>query len=143
MSFSDLFNSGFKKRNKGHFAAIVRVALSDGKIAPEEKSFLDKLATKLDITPEEYSEIIENPNKFPINPPVLYNNRLERLYDLSRMVFADTVLGTKQREMLIKLALGLGFTPGNAEFIVRKALSLMVLEVDLETFIFEMKNMNK
>lgn len=143
MSFSDLFNSGFKKRNKGHFAAIVRVALSDGKIAPEEKSFLDKLATKLDITQEEYNEIMENPNKFPINPPVLYNNRLERLYDLSRMVFADTVLGTKQREMLIKLALGLGFTPGNAEFIVRKALSLMVLEVDLETFIFEMKNMNK
>ena len=32
MSFSDLFDSEFKTRNKGHFSAIVRVALADGKI---------------------------------------------------------------------------------------------------------------
>ena len=30
MSFSELFESGFKKRNEDHFAAIVRVAMSDG-----------------------------------------------------------------------------------------------------------------
>lgn len=37
MSFSDLFDSGFRNRNKGHFSAIVRVALSDGIITPEEQ----------------------------------------------------------------------------------------------------------
>ena len=44
MSISDLFDSGFRNRNKGHFSAIVRVALSDGIITPEEQEFLDKLA---------------------------------------------------------------------------------------------------
>ncbi|HRN44626.1 MAG TPA: TerB family tellurite resistance protein, partial [Flavobacterium sp.] len=29
MSFSDLFDSEFKQRNKSHFSAIVRVALTD------------------------------------------------------------------------------------------------------------------
>ena len=36
MSFSDLFDSEFKNRNKGHFSAIVRVAISDGDLSKEE-----------------------------------------------------------------------------------------------------------
>jgi uncharacterized tellurite resistance protein B-like protein len=143
MSFSDLFDSGFKNRNKGHFSAIVRVALSDGNITGEEREFIDKLAKNLEITKEEYEEIMENPAKYPINPPYLYTHRLERLYDLARMVYADHVLGPKQKHILMKFGLALGFTPGNVNYIVDKALSLVVLNVDLDTFLFEMQNMNK
>lgn len=143
MSISDLFDSGFKNRNKGHFSAIVRVALSDGQLTSEEKQFLDKLAVRLEISQEEYEEILENPTKYPINPPVLYIHRLERLYDLARMVYADHVLGPKQKDILTRFALALGFTPSNVSYIVDKSLSLLVLNVDLDTFIFEMQNMNK
>lgn len=143
MSFSDLFDNEFKSRNKGHFSAIVRVATADGDMSPEEKLFLDKLAKRLDISKEEYEEILENPMKYPINPPYLYTQRLERLYDLSRMVFADHILGQRQKDILIKFALALGFTPGNVTFIVDKALSLLVQNVDLDTFVFEMQHMNK
>lgn len=143
MSFSDLFDSEFKNRNKGHFSAIVRVALSDGKITSEEREFIDKLARNLEISKEEYEEIMENPFKYSINPPYLYIQRLERLYDLARMVYADHVLGTKQKEILIRFALALGFSPGNLNFIVDKALSLLELNVDLDTFLFEMQHMNK
>ncbi|WP_396153781.1 TerB family tellurite resistance protein [Flavobacterium sp.] len=143
MSISDLFDSGFKNRNKGHFSAIVRVALSDGDITVEEREFIDKLAKNLEISKDEYDEIMENPMKYPINPPYLYIHRLERLYDLARMVYADHVLGPKQKEILTKFALALGFTPGNVNYIVDKALSLLILNVDLDTFLFEMQHMNK
>ncbi|MBN8565146.1 TerB family tellurite resistance protein [Flavobacterium filum] len=143
MSISDLFDSGFKNRNKGHFSAIVRVALSDGDITVEEREFIDKLAKNLEISADEYEEIMENPMKYPINPPYLYIHRLERLYDLARMVYADHVLGPKQKEILTKFALALGFTPGNVNYIVDKALSLLILNVDLDTFLFEMQHMNK
>jgi hypothetical protein len=143
MPFSDLFDNEFKSRNKGHFSAIVRIAVADRNISAEEKLFLDKLAVNLEISKEEYEEILENPMKYPINPPYLYTQRLERLYDLSRMVFADHVLGQKQKDLLIKLALALGFTPGNVSYIVDKALSLLVQNVDLDAFIFEMQHMNK
>ncbi|RZJ35715.1 MAG: TerB family tellurite resistance protein [Flavobacterium sp.] len=143
MSISDLFDSEFKTRNKGHFSAIVRVALADGTIEPQEKVFLDRLASKLDIDENEYSEILENPMKYPINPPYLYTQRLERLYDLSRMVHIDHQLGDKQDIMLRRFALALGFTPGNVNYIVDKALSLIDKHVDLDTFIYEMTNMNK
>ncbi len=143
MSFSDLFDSEFKNRNKGHFSAIVRVAISDGDLSKEEKEFLDKLAVRLEISAAEYEEIIENPLKYPINPPYSYAHRLERLYDLSRMVYADHILGPKQKEVLTRFSLALGFTPGNVNFIVDKALSLLVMGVDLDTFTFEMTHMNK
>jgi uncharacterized tellurite resistance protein B-like protein len=143
MSFSDLFDSEFKTRNKGHFSAIVRVALADGKVSGEEKSFLDKLATKLEITLSEYEEILENPLKYPINPPSLRTQRLERLYDLGRMVHTDHQLGDKQDVLLRKFAIALGFTPANSNYIVDKALSLIDQKVDSDTFLYEMEHMNK
>lgn len=143
MSISELYDSGFKSRNKGHFAAIVRVALSDGKINKDEKTFLDRLAKNLEISTLEYEQILENPYQYPINPPYLYVQRLERLYDLSRMVYADGFVGENQIKLVEKFALALGFTPSNAEYIVRKALSLLSLNVDLDTFIYEIQNMNK
>lgn len=143
MSISDLFDSEFKTRNRGHFAAIVRVATADGDMSKEARAFLDKLAIKLEISKDEYEEILENPLKYPINAPSVYIHRLERLYDLSRMVFVDHVLGPKQKDLLAKFALALGFTPGNVKLIVEKALSLLVLNVDLDTFIYEMQHMNK
>ena len=143
MSFSDLFDSEFKTRNKGHFSAIVRVALTDGSISHEEKTFLDRLAQTLDISTAEYEEIIENPLKYPINPPYLHTQRLERLYDLARMVEVDHHLGDNQELLLRKFATALGFTPGNANYIVDKALKLVAEKVDLETFIYEMQHMNK
>lgn len=143
MSISDLFDSGFKERNKGHFSAIVRVAMENGHLSPEERLFLDKLAKQLEISEEEYKEILANPMRYPINPPYLYVQRLERLYDLSKMVYADHVLGPRQKEILTRFALALGFTPGNVNLIVEKALSLQVMGVDLDTFLYEMQHMNR
>jgi uncharacterized tellurite resistance protein B-like protein len=143
MSFSDLFDNEFKNRNKGHFSSIVRVALSDGELTTEERAFLDKLAIRLEISQAEYDEILESPSKYPVNPPHLHVQRLERLYDLSRMVYADHVLGPKQKAILTRFALALGFTPSNVSYIVDKALSLLVLNVDLDTFIYEIQHMNK
>jgi len=143
MSISDLFDSGFKSRNKGHFSSIVRVALADAVISPEEKTFLDKLAAKFEISEAEYAEILENPLRYPINPPYLYSRRLERLYDLARMVHIDHVLGDKQEILLRRFALSLGFTPGNVNYIVDKALILIEEQVDLDAFVYEMSNMNK
>jgi uncharacterized tellurite resistance protein B-like protein len=143
MSFSDLFDNEFKNRNKGHFSAIVRVAIVDGDFSPEEKQFLDKLAVTLEISPDEYKEILENPLKYPINPPYLYTHRLERLYDLTKMIYTDHFLGDKQKDILKKMALALGFSPSNVSFIVDKALSLLVMDVDADTFVYEIQHMNK
>lgn len=143
MSFSDLFDSGFKKRNEDHFAAIVRVAMSDGVITDNEKAFLDRLATRLDISEHDYKTILKDYNSHPINAPHSYEERLERLYDLARMVWADDIEGPNQHWLLEKLCVGLGFQTENVKYIADKALALAHEKVDLETFKDGIKSMNE
>jgi uncharacterized tellurite resistance protein B-like protein len=143
MSILDLFNVGFRKRNQDHFAAIVRVAMDDGVISEEEKAFIDRLAKNLDISETEYKTILKDYKSHDINPPLAYNRRLERLYDLARMVFVDHIKGDHEEILLRKIAIGLGFSPENVKYVVSKALSLVSDHVDLDTFIYEIKNMNR
>lgn len=143
MSISDLFDSGFKKRNEDHFAAIVRVAMDDGVISDDEKAFLDRLARNLDISEHDYKLILKDYQSHPINPPTSYDRRLERLYDLGRMVHIDKIKGDKEVELLKKIAIGLGFSSNNVMYVVDKALTLISEGVDLDTFTEEIRHMNR
>lgn len=143
MSFSDLFDSGFRQRNQDHFAAIVRVAMDDGQISEEERKFLDRLANNLDINETDYKEILKDYKSHPINPPHFYDQRLERLYDLSRMVYVDHIKGDHEEFILRKIAIGLGFSHDNVQYVVDKALTLVSNGVSLDTFVHEMKHMNQ
>ena len=96
MSISDIYDNEFRKRNKDHFAAIVRLALSDDVITVDEQKFLNRLADNLNISNEDYKKIMKDYASHPINPPVSYDHRLERLYDLARMVMADKIRSKNQ-----------------------------------------------
>jgi hypothetical protein len=143
MSFSNLFDSGFKERNEGHFASIVRLAMDDGIITPDEQAFLDRLAQSLNIVKEEYKEILKNYKSHPINPPVSYDHRLERLFDLVRMIHVDQINGDPEHKLLNKIGVGLGFHAVNVRYIVDKAITLVRNGVNLETFVDQIKNMNR
>src|SRR5690606_14565650 len=143
MSISDLVDSGFRKRNEDHFAAIVRVAMDDGIISAEEKEFLDRLARNLEISDADYKKILKNYQSHPINPPTAYNRRLERLYDLARMVRVEHIKGDHEEILLRKIGIGLGCSPENVKYIVDKALTLVAQGVDLDTFTEEIKLMNR
>ncbi|MFT5216772.1 MAG: putative tellurite resistance protein B-like protein [Glaciecola sp.] len=143
MSISDLFDSGFKKRNEDHFAAIVRIAMSDGVINDAEKAFLDRLARNLNVSEHDYKEILKDYKTHPINPPLSFDSRLERLYDLSRILWADHLEGKDQVKMLRKICIGLGFKSENVKYITDKALKLVHQNIDLDTFTEEMRTMNQ
>lgn len=146
MLHQDIYDSGFKERNKGHFASIVRVAYNDGDVTQEELDFINILSEKLDISDEDYKAIMKHPNNYPVNPPYLQEQRIERLYDLARMVFINHILGPKQKQTLRKFTSALGFS-GDINAITDKALSLLVMEYPLDNFKQEMdvyiKAMNK
>ena len=72
-----------------------------------------------------------------------YDRRLERLYDLARMVHVDHIKGDDEESLLRKIAIGLGFSHANVKYIVDKALTLIAQGVDFDTFVDEMKHMNQ
>ena len=135
MSFSNLYTSRFKTRNRDHFAAIVCLALADGKISDEEQAFINRTAINLEIDEAEVDNIIENINDYPINPPVSKQIRLERLYDLTRMVFADNIADEAEKQLMNRLIIGLGFEADNADYIVEKSFEEILKGSDEDEFI--------
>lgn len=135
MSISDIFNPSFKQRNRDHFAAIVRVALADGVITDEEKAFINRTAINLEIDDAEVEKIMADPDSYPINPPANEKRRLERLYDLTRMVYADNIADTAEVQLLNRLAIGLGFTTSESNDIAVKALALVADGRDEDEFV--------
>ena len=140
MSFSNLFTRGFNSRNQDHFASIVRIAFSNNVISQEEKDFLDRLAHKLNISKETYLKIFKNYKSHPINPPISKEARIERLYDLVRMVYIDDIKDTDQVKLLNKIVIGLGFGTDIASKVVSSSLELVCNKVDFDAFKKEMNS---
>ena len=60
MSLSELYTQRFKSKNRDHFAAIVSLALADGKITKEEQAFINRTAINLEIDEDEVKHMPEN-----------------------------------------------------------------------------------
>jgi uncharacterized tellurite resistance protein B-like protein len=139
MSFSNLYSSGFKQRNRDHFASIVRIALSDGVISKEEEAFINRTAINLEIEEEEVETIIANLDNYPINPPSTEQRRLERLYDLARMVFADQIADEAEKKIMNRLIIGLGFPHEEVEDIINQSFEQIQKGSDEDEFVASFK----
>ena len=135
MSLSELNTQRFKSRNRDHFAAIVSLALADGKITKEEQAFINRTAINLEIDEDEVKHIIKNIDSYKINPPVLKRERLERLYDLSRMVFADNIADEAEKKLMHSLVIGLGFEQNEANSVMEKSFKEIIKGSDEDEFI--------
>ncbi|QOD59780.1 TerB family tellurite resistance protein [Polaribacter haliotis] len=142
MSISDLYFNSEHSKEIGHFANIVKIAKSNGKISDEEKAFLIKTGKRLNISLEEFTAILNNPEKFPINPPISYDERIERLFRLTKMVLADGKTELKEVKLMRKIAVGLHFSPDNAEKVCDEAIHLVMNDNDLEDFTAAIKKVD-
>ena len=139
MSFSNLYSSGFKQRNRDHFASIIRIALSDGVISKEEEAFINRTAINLEIEEQEVETIIANLDNYPINPPSTEQRRLERLYDLARMVFADQIADEAEKKIMNRLIIGLGFPHEEVKDIINQSFEQIQKGSDEDEFVASFK----
>ncbi|MBK5209707.1 MAG: TerB family tellurite resistance protein [Flavobacteriaceae bacterium] len=142
MSISDLYPTRLHEQNKGHFASIVKLALLDHKIVEDEFKLLERLAIRLDITKHEFEAILKNPNNYPIISPVSYEERLECLYDLTKMLFLDKNPTIDKTSTMDRIAVGLGFHIENVRDIVKEAIKFFLKEPDIDDFKNAIKKVN-
>lgn len=139
MSFVDLYSSGEHRRNLAHFAAIATLAAVDGELGIEEKRLLDRFAKKLDITEAEFNKVMLKGNKYPIDPPHDHKKRLERLYDLFRIIFADHMIEKEEMALLKRYAIGLGFSGEKADKVIEKSVTIFSGRIDFEDYLYLLK----
>ena len=118
MSIKDVFESGKHTSNVAHFAAIVNLAGVDGKVDKVESSILKRLADKLDISQDEYHQIVKHPEKYSTSPPYGAKKRLDRLYDLFSTIYADHYMNAHEQKLVLRYAMELGYSSEKAKEIV-------------------------
>ncbi|NJB71774.1 putative tellurite resistance protein B-like protein [Saonia flava] len=139
MSFTDLYGNSEHRRNLAHFASIASLAAVDGVVNDKELVLLNRFAKKLDITEAEYEEVMKKENKYPIETPHSSEVRLERLFDLFKIIFADHDIDENELSLLKKYAIGLGFSNENAESIIRKSVLIFSGRIDFEDYLYLVK----
>lgn len=139
MSFTDLYGNSEHRRNLAHFAAMATLAASDGVIDEQEKELLDRFARKLDISTDEYKEVMKPTNKYPIEPPIDSEKRLERLYDLFTIIFVDHVIDDEEMALLRKYAIGLGYSTETADKIIKRSVKIFSGKIDFEDYSYLLK----
>ncbi|UMB59493.1 TerB family tellurite resistance protein [Lutibacter sp. A80] len=135
--------SGDQERRIGHFSSIVKLALADNVITEGEEKLLKKLADKFIISEEMYNNIIKNPDKYSVKGLHNYDDRIEHLYDLAKMIYADGSVSKEEASVLIKICVGLGFPIKNTEKIADEAIHLILKNNNLEDFTDAIKQVNK
>lgn len=136
MSFNDLFDSGKHKKNLGHFATIVTLASADGAVSEDELALLKRFARKLDVDNSEFEEILATPNRYPINPPNNKWERLERVYDLFKIIYADHQMDENEEKLVKKYAIGLGYSEEDATSIIEKSTAIFGGKLPFEDYEF-------
>ncbi len=142
MAISDLYSSGKHKQEIGHFASVVKMAQTDAVITESEQKLLDRTAKRLNISEEEYKKILKSPEKFPINPPVSYDETIERLYALTKMIYADNEVDKEEVALLRKVATALSIPLDNVEKVCDEAIHLIMNDNDLDDFTEAIKKVN-
>lgn len=124
MSILDLFESPNHRNNIGHFAAIVHIAVVDGLVNEQEEKVINTFASALDITDDEYKDIMRNHSKYPLVPISQEKKRLRILYDLFKTVFSDNEVEDLEIKAIKMYAIGLGFPVDRAEEIIEKSIDI-------------------
>lgn len=135
MAILDLYYHSEQKKNLAHFAAIASLAAIDGEVNPREKAVLDRFANKLNITDEEYKEVMKKSNKYPIEPQLDAEKRLERLYDLFRMIFADHNVDDEEMALLKKYAIGIGFPLNRVDRLIEVSVAIFSGRIPFDDYV--------
>ena len=103
---------------KRHFFNLYCLALSDGYLDFKELQTLYDIGVERGITPEQINQWVLTANIAPKVPETL-SDKVECLYDLTRMAWADGKIANEEREVIKKCAVRYGrFMDGNADGIV-------------------------
>jgi uncharacterized tellurite resistance protein B-like protein len=143
MGIADYNLKSEQKKNIAYFASIVKLALADSIITEGEEKLLKRLAKRFHIMQELQNKIMENPSKFSMVTPHSYDERIEQLYLLAKMIYADDEVSKKEASTLRKTAVGLGFPINNVEKVVDEAIHLILNDNDLDDFTKAIKQVNK
>jgi len=144
MSIIEAYEKGGFRNEISVLATLVKLSLSDGVLDENEMKVIRKVAENYGFNdPFDIQEIITNHEKYKIEPTYNYDERIEQLYRLMQVIYADNKLDKAELKIVKNSIVALGFLPKNVDAIFETAVGQIADESDLEDFTKAIKKANK
>jgi len=92
------FEHQYIKYKKNHIKNLLALAKADGHMHPKEEALLYKIGKRYGIKDRQVKELIETNEKYEVIVPDNHNDKMNLLYDLVLMVYADDVIDAHEVE---------------------------------------------
>ena len=109
MSIADIFQTGERKADMGHFRNLVMVANVDGVLDDSEIVLLNKIGQRIGLTYAQIGAIMDDPQSFNVVPPVSKDDRFENMIDLIRMMHIDGIDEEREMKLLERFSVQIGY----------------------------------
>jgi uncharacterized membrane protein YebE (DUF533 family) len=86
------FEHQYLSYKKNHIKNLLALANADGHMHPKEEVLLYKIAKRYGLKERQVKILADSNEKFEINVPDNHNDKMNLLYDLILMVYADEVV---------------------------------------------------
>ncbi|MEP6736207.1 MAG: hypothetical protein ABJA70_11845 [Chryseolinea sp.] len=92
------FEHQYLSYKKSHIKNLLALANVDGTMHPKEEALLYKIGKRYGLKDRQVRQLIELDEKFDVTVPDNHNDKMNLLYDLILMVYADDVIDTHEIE---------------------------------------------
>ncbi|MBS1556629.1 MAG: TerB family tellurite resistance protein [Bacteroidota bacterium] len=103
------FENQYLSYKKDHIKNLMALAKADGHVHEKEKNVILKIGKRYGLKDWQVKAIMESDEKFKINVPNNHYDKMNVLYDLMLIVFADGVIEKKEIEFCENVATQFNF----------------------------------
>ncbi|QWT84934.1 MULTISPECIES: hypothetical protein [unclassified Chryseobacterium] len=133
-------NNQITESLKAHFLRLYQMAICDDDFSALELKMLYKCAEERGISSKNLDDILLNPINLKSLIPKTIEEKVDYLYDLTVMIWADGVVSPNEYSAMQKYVLMFGFLQENTTAIVDYLIEAIKIGKNKSEILYELKN---
>ncbi|MCP1301632.1 hypothetical protein NK356_20870 [Chryseobacterium sp. S0630] len=133
-------NNHITENLKAHFLRLYQMAICDDDFSALELKMLYKCAEERGIPSKNLDEILLNPINLKSLVPQTIEEKVDYLYDLTVMIWADGIVSPNEYSAMQKYVLMFGFLEENVMAIVDYLIEAVRIGKNKSEILYELKN---
>jgi len=114
-----------------HLRNLIVLSRADGIVLPEEVGFIKSVMSRENLTDEDYNYCVENLDHIENSIPDNFNERMEYLYDLIKLMVIDGNIHENEMAVCKECAEMLKIPPASVQNLVNNLISLIRKDLDV------------
>lgn len=118
------FEHQYLSYKKNHIKNLLALSKADGHMHEKELEMLYKIGNRYGLKDRQITALVESNEPFEVNVPDNFHDKMNVLYDLVLMVYADGVVEQKEIDFCEDVVKKFGMKPGMVQWLISDVFAL-------------------